>query len=149
MKKIKQIMNTDELNNENQQLIKKIEKAKAKTFILPFLCMILMFLELLLDIFMNINTFTLIVITFIFFIVINVYVLYKLQTTKKLLNTVLTAHHNKLDINELYNIDEERLKSIRIIAVSWRSFLTEYVMIAISIYMCVSIPFVSYINNFM
>lgn len=149
MKKIKQIMNTDELNNENQQFIKKVEKAKAKTFILPFLCMILMFLELLLDLFMNINTFTLIVITFIFSIVINVYVLYKLQTTKKLLNTVLTAHHNKLSINALYNIDEERLKSIRIITVSWRSFLTEYVMIAISIYMCVSIPFVSYINNFM
>ena len=111
--------------------------------------MILMFFELLLDVFMNINTFILIIITWFFSAIINIYVLYKLQRTKELFSTVLTAQYNKLNVSELYNLEEKQLESIKGVKVNWRNFISEYSMIIISIYVCVSIPFVSFIKHFM
>lgn len=144
---MKERVETKELSNENQQLIEKIEKEKKKVFILPLLCMILLFSELLLDVFMDINTFILITITWLFSAVINIYVLYKLQMTKELLSTVLTAHSNKLDVRELYNLEEEQLESIKVVKVNWRNFISEYAMIIISIYMCVTILFLSVMKH--
>jgi len=146
---MKERIETKDLSNENQHLIEKIERDKKKVFILPLLCMVLLFSELLLDVFMNINTFILIIITWIFSAVINIYVLYKMQLTKALFSTILTAHHNKLSINELYNIDEKSHKSFRVIKLSWRNFILEYAMIIISIYMCIAVPFLSYMKHYM
>lgn len=146
---MKERIETKDLSKENKQIIDRIERDKKKVFILPILCMILMFFELLLDVFMNINTFILIIITWFFSAIINIYVLYKLQMTKELFSTVLTAQYNKLNVSELYNLEEKQLESIKGVKVNWRNFISEYSMIIISIYMCVSIPFVSFIKHFM
>ncbi|MDW4023673.1 hypothetical protein QI305_12155 [Staphylococcus saprophyticus] len=146
---MKERIETKDLSKENKQIIDRIERDKKKVFILPILCMILMFFELLLDVFMNINTFILIIITWFFSAIINIYVLYKLQRTKELFSTVLTAQYNKLNVSELYNLEEKQLESIKGVKVNWRNFISEYSMIIISIYMCVSIPFVSFIKHFM
>lgn len=146
---MKERIETKDLSKENKQIIDRIERDKKKVFILPILCMILMFFELLLDVFMNINTFILIIITWFFSAIINIYVLYKLQRTKELFSTVLTAQYNKLNVSELYNLEEKQLESIKGVKVNWRNFISEYSMIIISIYVCVSIPFVSFIKHFM
>lgn len=146
---MKERIETKDLSNENKRIIDRIERNKKKVFILPLLCMILMFLELLLDVYMNINAFILIIITCVFSAVINIYVLYKLQITKELFSTVLTAQYNKLNVRELYNLEEEQLESIIEVKVNWRNFTSEYAMIIISIYLCMLIPFASYTNHFM
>ena len=146
---MKERIETKDLSKENKQIIDRIERDKKKVFILPILCMILMFFELLLDVFMNINTFILIIITWFFSAIINIYVLYKLQRTKELFSTVLTAQYNKLNVSELYNLEEKQLESIKGVKVNWRNFISEYSMIIISIDVCVSIPFVSFIKHFM
>lgn len=146
---MKERIETKDLSNENKRIIDRIERNNKKVFILPLLCMILMFLELLLDVYMNINAFILIIITCVFSAVINIYVLYKLQITKELFSTVLTAQYNKLNVRELYNLEEEQLESIIGVKVNWRNFISEYAMIIISIYLCMLIPFASYTNHFM
>lgn len=146
---MKERIETKDLSNENKRIIDRIERNNKKVFILPLLCMILMFLELLLDVYMNINAFILIIITCVLSAVINIYVLYKLQITKELFSTVLTAQYNKLNVRELYNLEEEQLESIIGVKVNWRNFISEYAMIIISIYLCMLIPFASYTNHFM
>lgn len=50
---MKERIETKDLSNENQHLIEKIERDKKKVFILPLLCMVLLFSELLLDVFIE------------------------------------------------------------------------------------------------
>lgn len=132
-------LNKNELSTEDIKIANRIEKEKFKAFFLPLLVMILMFLELLLDLIMKIDVSFIILITFLFSIIINSYVLYKVKQTKELMSIILTAHHNNISTEKLFDLNKEKLKNLEFVNVNWRTYLLEYSMIILSTYICVSI----------
>jgi|SRR5699024_9669147 len=140
-------LNTKDLSKEDSNIITNIEKEKHRAFLLPILTMGLMLIEILLDLFMNINTFIIVMITFVFSLVINTYVLYKLTKAKELTSIVLTAHRNNLNVKKLFDLNEDKVKKLQWVKVSWKTYLLEYFMIVSSAYVCVSIAFISFINQ--
>lgn len=138
----------NQVTDENKGFIKSIEREKAKAFILPFLCMVLLLIELSLSVFLEVDTFIIIICTFVLSFLVNTYVLYKLSKTKILLQTVLTANHNEITVRELINTNEKKFNQLEWVKISWRSFITEYIMVGISCFVCVGIPFVSFISKF-
>ncbi|MFG0934614.1 hypothetical protein ACF91D_28580 [Staphylococcus sp. 231237_7MaSpsaltlick] len=137
-------------SEENKQMIKKISKDKAKLFLLPLLCMVLMTLELALYVVLEADMFYLIICTFILSSIIQIYVIYKLNVAQILLSHVLTAISNNMTIKEWAHMDKEQAikKEVKVVKVSWRSFIPEYIMIFISCFVCVGAPFIAVIDKF-
>lgn len=137
-----------DMSKEEKQIIRNIQKDKNKAFILMWLLLILMLLESALDFLLNINTFILLVITYCFSILIFSYVIYKLQSTQRLLSIVFTANHNKVDVQKLFKLSKKQLENIEFIKLSWRTFILEYIVIFCGSFLCTNILFISYINHF-
>ncbi|MBG1556443.1 hypothetical protein [Staphylococcus aureus] len=141
-------LDTKDMSKEDRNIINRINKEKFKVFLLPILIGGLLLIELFLDLFLNINTFILLISTFVFSIVINTYVLYKLNETKNLTSIVLTAHINNISIEKIQNLDNDKAEKLQWVKVSWKSYILEYITIILSCYLCVSITFISFTNHF-
>lgn len=145
---MKKILDSNQLTDENIRYTNRVQKDKAKAFALPFLCMLLLILELSLNLILNIDTFIIVILTFILSAFVNVYVIYTLQKTKILLEVIFTADHNNVSIKTLKNMNESEFRKLESVRVSWRSFKIEWLMVVMSCYVCVGVPFASYIINF-
>ncbi|MCD8845157.1 hypothetical protein [Staphylococcus gallinarum] len=132
-------LNKKDLSVEDIKVANRLEKDKFKAFLLPLLVMVLMLLELLLKFILNIDISSIMLITFLFSIIINSYVLYKVKQTKKLMSIILTAHHNNITTKQLFDLPREKLKKLNIVNVNWRTYSVEYFMIILSAYICTSI----------
>lgn len=130
------------------QLLSNIEHEKNNSFVLTWLLSILFLLELLLDFLLNINTFTLVILTFIFSLFINSYIIYKLSKAKELMSIVFTAHYNNLELTQLFKLSDRETKDITTFNLSWKAFLFDYFMIAMSCVSCISSVFLSYTQHF-
>lgn len=137
-----------DMSKEEKQIIRNIQKDKNKAFILMFLLLILMLLESALDYLLNINTFIPLVITYCFSILIFSYVIYKIQSTQRLLSIVFTANHNQIDVEKLFKLSKKERENIKFLKLSWRSFILEYIVIVSGSFICTNILFISYINHF-
>lgn len=131
-------INMNELSNEHRNLIIKIEKNKNKAFKLPLLCMLLMIIEMLITMFLNVDMKIAMFCTCAFSIIINAYVLYKLNECKGMLSFVISADINHMTIDELYKNKDK--KDIKFAKVSWKSFMLEYIMVIVSCYFTSVIP---------
>ena len=137
-----------QMSKKEIKMIRIIEQDKNKAVKLPLLLIILMIVELFVDTFLKTNVFVLIIITYCFSLIINIYVIYRLNLAKEKFSIVFTANHNSITITELLNLNKNDLKNITPIAVSWKNFLLEYLSIVINAFLCINIVFISYINNF-
>lgn len=138
------IFKTDQLNDENRYYTNKIQREQAKAFILPMLCMVLLILELSLNLFLNIDTFIIVILTFVLSAFLNVYMIYNLKKTKMLLGVIFTSNNNNISVKEFFEMTEDEIRSLEVIRVSWKSFKTEWLMIIISCYVCLGVVFASY-----
>lgn len=145
---MKRKLYADQLSDENSYYTNSVQKEKAKAFILPFLCMVLLILELSLNLFLNIDTFIVVILTFVLSAFVNVYVIHTLKKTKILLEVIFTADHNNVSVKTLKNMNESEFKKLEGVRVSWRSFKIEWFMVVMSCYVCVGISFASYAINF-
>lgn len=145
---MKKILKTDQLNDENSYYTKRVQQEKTKAFVLPFLCMVLLMLELFLNLFLNIDTFIVVILTFVLSFFVNTYVIYQLHKTKILLELIFTADHNNISVKMLNKMNESEFKKLEGVRVSWKSFITEWIMVIMSCFVCVSIAFASYVINF-
>ena len=59
--------------------------------------------------------------------------IYKLQEAQKLIGIILTAHHNKIDIEQLYKLDKSKLEKLTFIKLNWKNFKAYYVLSILSI----------------
>lgn len=132
-------LNKNELPKEDIEIANRLEREKLKAFFLPLLVMVLMLLELALNIFLEIDITLIMSITFLFSIIINSYVLYKIKKTKELMSIILTAHHNNITTKNLFALDKEKLKNISFVNVTWRTYLLEYLILILSTYICTTI----------
>lgn len=145
---MKKILKTDQLNDENSYYTKRVQQEKTKAFVLPFLCTTLLMLELCINLFLNIDTFIVVILTFVLSFFVNTYVIYQLHKTKILLELIFTADHNNVSVKMLNKMNESKFKKLEGVRVSWKSFITEWIMVMMSCFVCVSIAFASYVINF-
>ena len=142
------VSNTTE---EAKQIIDNINKDKLKVMVLPMLCSLLMIIEFTLHVVLNIDITVLVICTFILSSIVHIYVLYKLNMAQIALSTVITAIHNDLSVKEWVNMDKNKAveKGIQPVKVKWRSFLSEYIAIYVSCFICISVPFFSLADKFL
>lgn len=145
---MKKILKTEQLNDENSYYTKRVQQEKTKAFVLPFLCTTLLMLELCINLFLNIDTFIVVILTFVLSFFVNTYVIYQLHKTKILLELIFTADHNNVSVKMLNKMNESKFKKLEGVRVSWKSFITEWIMVMMSCFVCVSIAFASYVINF-
>lgn len=125
-------------SEENKMILDNINKEKTKTLMLTILMAVLMTIEIILNKFMFVDLNIVILCTFLFSIIINTYVIYKLLRSRVLLSYVLSAIVNNLTIEEWVDtlnnneIDENK----KIVRVKKRAFILEYVMVILCIASC-------------
>lgn len=125
-------------SEENKMILDNINKEKTKTLMLTILMAVLMTIEIILSKFMFVDLNIVILCTFLFSIIINTYVIYKLLRSRVLLSYVLSAIVNNLTIEEWVDtlnnneIDENK----KIVRVKKRAFILEYVMVILCIASC-------------
>lgn len=142
------VSNTTE---EAKQIIDNINKDKLKVMVLPMLCSLLMIIEFTLHVVLNIDITVLVICTFILSSIVHIYVLYKLNMIQIALSTVITAIHNDLSVKEWVNMDKNKAveQGIQPVKVKWRSFLSEYIAVCFSCFICISVPFFSLVGKFL
>lgn len=138
-------MNLNDLSKDHKKLISKIEKNKNKSMNLTLFCILLLLLELGIDLFMNVNMLITIICTFVFSAIINTYVLYKLEQCKDMVSIIITADKNQMTIEELFK--KKRNKNLVFLSVNWRSFLTEYILVILSCFICLNALLISITNH--
>lgn len=136
------ISNADE---EARQFIHYINKEKYKTFILPYLCTILMLVESVLDLYIHMKP--LITITFIFVSIVHAYVLYKLKVYQINLSNILSAIQNGMTLRDWASLTPDQVinNDLKLAKLNWRSLVKEYGLIMFSCCICMSILFVTVI----
>lgn len=136
------------MSKEEIKFMRTIEKEKNKAFKLPSLLIILMMIEIFIDTIIKTNVFVLIIITYCFSLIINTYVIYKLNQAKERMTIVFTANYNNITIAKLLNLNKNDFKKLTAIEVSWKNFLLEYLTVVVNAFLCIHVVFISYINHF-
>lgn len=95
-------MESENLSEKTKKHILYINDKVNESFFLIILSLILLLAIYLIDVFLNMRTFPLLILSFIIILMINAFHIYKLQEAQKLIGIILTAHHNKIDIEQLY-----------------------------------------------
>lgn len=139
----------NDLSEENKQILLRIENEKNKDLSLLRLLEILVNIELILDLFLNINTFHLLLITVCFAFIMNAYIIFKLNSTKDKIKLVLISHYNKITVNKLLSLNKKDLKEISFVRLNWCTFLYEYLRIATGFLLILIGICISYIKHYM
>ncbi|EOB6984497.1 hypothetical protein ACIWKA_002796 [Staphylococcus aureus] len=126
-------MESENLSEKTKKHILYINDKVNESFFLIILSLILLLAIYLIDVFLNMRTFPLLILSFIIILMINAFHIYKLQEAQKLIGIILKAHHNKIDIEQLYKLDKSKLEKLTFIKLNWKNFKAYYVLSILSI----------------
>lgn len=120
---------------EIKRFVDYINSKKITALILSLLCAALMMVDMVINGFGNM--FSVIIESFIFTIIVHIYVLFKLNLYQINLSNILSATSNNMTIKEWENIGVNQIKEreLKVIKFHWRSLVKEYVMVSISCFM--------------
>lgn len=119
---------SENLSEKTKKHILYINDKVNESFFLTILSMILLLVIVIIDVFLNIRTFLLYILSFIIILMTNAFHIYYLQKAQKLIGITLTVHRYKIDIEHLYKLDKSKLENLSFIKISWKNFRTYYVL---------------------
>lgn len=134
-------MDISNADKESKKFIDFLNKEKRKLLMLPYLCVLLMVLESIVNMYTNIIP--VIIGTFVLTCIVHIYTLVKLDIYKINIGNILSAISNKMTLKEWANIEPNTVieKNLKIVRISWRSLILEYVIVYVSILICLYILF--------
>ncbi|MDU4468601.1 MAG: hypothetical protein E7J02_12090 [Staphylococcus warneri] len=125
--------NSENLSEKNKKHILHINDKVNESFFLIILSMILLLAIYLIDVFLNMRTFPLLILSFIIILMAITFHIYKLQKAQKLIGIILTAHHYKIDIEQLYKLDKSKLDKLVFIKLNWKNYKGYYMLSILSV----------------
>lgn len=118
----------ENLSEENKAHILSTENKINETYLLLILSFVLLCSVFLIDIVFNVKAYLLLIISFTIVISATIFLFYKLQKAKIRIGAILTAEHNRIDINQIDNYDEEYFEQMDLIILSWKYFKGYYIL---------------------
>ena len=118
----------ENLSEENKAHILSTENKINETYLLLILSFVLLCSVFLIDIIFNVKAYLLLIISFTIVISATIFLFYKLQKAKIRIGAILTAEHNRIDINQIDNYDEEYFEQMDLIILSWKYFKGYYIL---------------------
>ncbi|HDE0139769.1 TPA: hypothetical protein PB369_002539 [Staphylococcus aureus] len=132
-----------DIKSDYQNIIKQSEKDKLQAYFLGLLIIILLIIENIFHILLNVRMLPLIILTSLVGLIINANIYVKIRGNKELKNLIVTATHNKIDLEHLMNMNQDELKKIDWIKLSKSEYVLDYVRLGMCIYICISLCFPS------
>lgn len=134
-------MDISNADKDSKRFVDFLNKEKRKLLMLPYLCVLLMVLESIVNVYTNIIS--VIIGTFVLTCVVHIYVLVKLDIYKINIGNILSAISNKMTLKEWASMEPNTIieKKLKIVKVSWRSLILEYVIVYVSVLICLYILF--------
>ncbi|PNN29631.1 hypothetical protein AL503_002290 [Staphylococcus haemolyticus] len=118
----------ESLTDSNRERILHTENKVNETYLLLILSFILFCSVFLIDIVFNVKTYPLLIISFIVVLSSAIFLFYKLQRAKMRIGAILTAEHNKIDIDQLDSYEEVYFEQMDLIILSWKYFKGYYIL---------------------
>lgn len=118
----------ESLTDKNKERILHTENKVNETYLLLILSFILLSSVFLIDIIFNVKAYPLLIISFIVVLSSSIFLFYKLQRAKIRIGAILTAEHNKIDIDQLDSYEEVYFEQMDLIILSWKYFKGYYIL---------------------
>lgn len=118
----------ESLTDKNKERILHTENKVNETYLLLILSFILLSSVFLIDIIFNVKAYPLLIISFIVILSSSIFLFYKLQRAKMRIGAILTAEHNKIDIDQLDSYEEVYFEQMDLIILSWKYFKGYYIL---------------------
>ncbi|MDH9922347.1 hypothetical protein PZL33_10660 [Staphylococcus hominis] len=118
----------ESLTDKNKERILHTENKVNETYLLLILSFILLSSVFLIDIIFNVKAYPLLIISFIVVLSSSIFLFYKLQRAKMRIGAILTAEHNKIDIDQLDSYEEVYFEQMDLIILSWKYFKGYYIL---------------------
>ncbi|MCI2910914.1 hypothetical protein [Staphylococcus hominis] len=118
----------ESLTDSNRERILHTENKVNETYLLLILSFILLSSVFLIDIIFNVKAYPLLIISFIVVLSSAIFLFYKLQRAKMRIGAILTAEHNKIDIDQLDSYVEVYFEQMDLIILSWKYFKGYYIL---------------------
>lgn len=118
----------ESLTDKNKERILHTENKVNETYLLLILSFILLSSVFLIDIIFNVKAYPLLIISFIVVLSSSIFLFYKLQRAKMRIGAILTAEHNKIDIDQLDSYEEVYFEQMDLIILSWKYFKSYYIL---------------------
>lgn len=137
------------LSEENKEHILSTENKVNETYLLLILSFTFLSSVFLIDIVFNVKVYSLLFISFIIVLSSAIFLFYKLREAKMRISAILTAEHNRIDINQIDNYDEEYFEQMDLIILSWKYFKGYYILSVLVIILSIFIVTNRIIVSFM
>lgn len=118
----------ESLTDKNKERILHTENKVNETYLLLILSFILLSSVFLIDIIFNVKAYPLLIISFIVVLSSSIFLFYKLQRAKMRIGAILTAEHNKIDIDQLDSYEEVYFEQMDLIILSCKYFKGYYIL---------------------
>ncbi|MGX0176204.1 hypothetical protein [Staphylococcus hominis] len=118
----------ESLTDKNKERILHTENKVNETYLLLILSFVLLSSVFLIDIIFNVKAYPLLIISFIVVLSSSIFLFYKLQRAKMRIGAILTAEHNKIDIDQLDSYEEVYFEQMDLIILSWKYFKGYYIL---------------------
>ncbi|PTH39453.1 hypothetical protein [Staphylococcus capitis] len=123
----------ENLTDKNKERILHTENKVNETYLLVLLSFMFLCSVFLIDIIFNVKVYSLLFISFIIVLSSAIFLFYKLREAKMRISAILTAEHNKIDIDQIDSHEEKYLDQMDLIILSWKYFKGYYILLVIFI----------------
>lgn len=123
----------ENLTDKNKVRILNTENKVNETYLLVILSFMFLCSVFLIDIVFNVKVYSLLFISFIIVLSSAIFLFYKLREAKMRIGAILTAEHNKIDIDQIDSYQEEYLDQMDLIILSWKYFKGYYILLVLVI----------------
>ena len=121
----------ESLTDKNKERILHTENKVNETYLLVILSFVLLSSVFLIDIVFNVKIYSLLFISFIIVLSSSIFLFYKLREAKMRIGAILTAEHNKIDIDQIDSYKEKSLDQMDLIILSWKYFKGYYILLVL------------------
>ncbi|MGJ8462366.1 hypothetical protein ACSGFZ_03545 [Staphylococcus haemolyticus] len=123
----------ENLTDKNKKRILHTENKVDETYLLVLLSFMFLCSVFLIDIIFNVKVYSLLFISFIIVLSSSIFLFYKLREAKMRIGAILTAEHNKIDIDQIDSYEEKYLDQMYLIILSWKYFKGYYILLVLFI----------------